>query len=321
MNLWHSNHKNAMISTSQPLTSADRIRIRQPGDASFALGPHVDGGSVERWEPNGYGRGGVYDKIFQGRWDEYDPWESTCRIPVVNDLYEGSGSCSMFRMFQGWLGLSHTGPREGTLMVNPLLQLATAYFLLRPFFELKHQSETLVAGNLTPDSLEADSWRLKSAAEMSTELHGANPGNGQELNDAFHPHLDLSTSMVHIPQIRPGDFVVWHCDTIHAVDKVHNGKGDSSVMYIPVCPTTKANADYMARQRDMFLSGEPAPDFPGGKGESEHIGRPGTEYVAEIGGDEGLRSMGLAKLETKEWEKSEGARKVVEKANRILGLA
>jgi hypothetical protein len=31
--------------------------------------------------------------------------------------------------------MSHTGPNEGTLMVNPLLQLSAAYFLFRPLFE------------------------------------------------------------------------------------------------------------------------------------------------------------------------------------------
>ena len=67
MNLWHSNEEDASISTSQPLSYADRVRIRQPGDTGFALGPHLDGGSVERWEPDGYGRGGVYEKIWQGQ--------------------------------------------------------------------------------------------------------------------------------------------------------------------------------------------------------------------------------------------------------------
>lgn len=237
MKLWHSNDKDALISTSQPLTYADRVRIRQPGDSSFALGPHVDGGSVERWEPDGYGLGGVYDKIFQGKWEEYDPWESSCRIPAVSDLYGGSGSCSMFRMFQGWLGLSHTAPKEGTLMVNPLLQLATAYFLLRPFFEPRNISE-MAGGQLTPGFLSANNWRLKNYAEMPTELHGANPGSGQELNDAFHPHLNLTDSMVHIPKITPGDFVVWHCDSEHFLP-VKEWKADISQQFTPSTRHTK----------------------------------------------------------------------------------
>jgi hypothetical protein len=114
----------------------------------------------------------------------------------------------MFRMFQGWLGLSHTAPNEGTLLVNPLLQLATAYFLLRPFFE---PVKVLEAGR--EEYLQPQNWRLKVGDEVSTALHGASLGHGQELNDALHPHLDLGSSMVHVPKITPGDYVVWHCDS------------------------------------------------------------------------------------------------------------
>lgn len=49
MSHWHSANKSARISTSHPVAYADRLRIRQPGDVGFALGPHVDGGSCERW--------------------------------------------------------------------------------------------------------------------------------------------------------------------------------------------------------------------------------------------------------------------------------
>ncbi len=107
---------------------------------------------------------------------------------------------------------------------------------------------------------------------------------------------------------------------IHAVDKSHAGKGDSSVMYIPVCPTTELNAAYVARQRATFLSGHPAPDFPGGIGESEHIGRPTAEFVAENTKEGGLESMGLAKLKNAAWEDSAGAKEVIRRANRILGF-
>lgn len=213
MNIWHSKNEDALISTSQPLSYADRVRIRQPGDTGFALGPHIDGGSVERWEPDGYGRGGVYDKIFQGKWEEYDPWETSCRIPIISDLYGGAGACSMFRMFQGWLSMSRTGPNEGTLMVNPLLQLSTAYCLLRPFFEPIAQAVTPIAGHYSEDFLNPDNWTQKSDSAMTSELQGANPGHAQELNQVLHPHLDLQKTMVHIPDIKPGDYVVWHCDS------------------------------------------------------------------------------------------------------------
>lgn len=176
-------------------------------------------------------------------------------------------------MAQGWLSMSSTGPCEGTLLVNPLLQLATAYFLLRPFFTPRTQ---LPAANSVPgdpdraqvqEYLAPENWILERP--ISSWLHGANLGRGQELNEHLHPHLDLAQTMVHVPHVRPGDYVVWHCDTIHAVDKVHAGKSDSSVLYIPACPLTEANARYLVRQRECFLKGLPSPDFPGGLGESK----------------------------------------------------
>lgn len=313
MSTWHSADPNALISCSHPTSYADRLRIRTPGDTSFALGPHIDGGSVERWEDNGYGAGHVYDKIFQGRWEEYDPWESSCRIPVESDLYGGAGNCSMFRMFQGWLSTSKTAPGEGTLMVNPILSLSTAYTLLRPFFSPR--TERIHSGR--EEFLDKSNWTLESP--NTSKLQGANPGNGQELNDILHPHLELNNTMVHVPTINPGDYVVWHCDTIHAVDEVHNGAIDSSVMYIPVCPLTEPNAQYLATQRDAFLNGTPGPDFPGGKGESEHVGRASEEFVRENSDVEGVQAFGLGK-----WDENDGLTsgeaQIIRRSNEILGF-
>lgn len=192
-----------LISTSHPLSYADRLRIRQPSDTGFALGPHIDGGSVERWEENGYGLGGVYDAIFRGDWESYDPWEMTSRIPVKSDLYNGAGGCSMYRMFQGWLAMSEAGAGEGHLMVCPMVREATAYLLLRPFFAPKR-------GVDESRYLEADNWALEDP--VSSSLQGAVPANGQELNKVLHPHLRLEDTMVHVPRVRPGDYVAWHCD-------------------------------------------------------------------------------------------------------------
>lgn len=76
MSFWNTGLEDA-ISTEHPVTYADRLRMRQPGDASFALGPHIDGGSCERWEENGYGKGGdgkgVYGTVFSGDWEKWDP--------------------------------------------------------------------------------------------------------------------------------------------------------------------------------------------------------------------------------------------------------
>lgn len=159
---------------------------------------------MERWEPKGYGVGNVYQSIFAGSWQNYDPWEFCGRAVAVTDLYNGAGASSMFRMFQGWLSMSHTGPGEGTLLVNPLLRLSTAYLLTRPFFTPRNTSRNV-------NFLDGSNWVLNE--DPTSELHGAVPGYAQELNDTMHPHLELGKTMVHVPEIKPGDYVVWHCDS------------------------------------------------------------------------------------------------------------
>ena len=42
MSYWHSINPHIPISTQHPISYADRLRMRLPGDAKFALGPHVD---------------------------------------------------------------------------------------------------------------------------------------------------------------------------------------------------------------------------------------------------------------------------------------
>lgn len=180
--------------------------------------------------------------------------------------------------------MSTTSPEEGTLKVNPLLKHATAYFLLRPFFSARNTDET------RPGFLDEDNWILEE--QQSSTLHGSMPSLCQEFNAALHPHLDLEKSMVHIPKVYPGDYVAWHCDTIHAVDKKHSGTTDSSVLYIPSCPTTEKNLEYIARQCKAFEAGTPGPDFPGGIGESNHVGKPHPKDIAEAGGEKGLYAMG-----------------------------
>ncbi|KAH8175107.1 DUF1479 domain protein [Sarocladium implicatum] len=309
--VWRMSDKTSKISLSNPLSYADRLRIRQPGDANFALGPHIDGGSVERWEKEGYGIGDTYEYIFKGDLAKYDPWDASRRVGVQSNLYGHLSACSMFRSWQGWLSMSHSGPGEGTLLVNPLLKLSTAYLLLRPFFKPVNTERG-------PGYLDPSNWRFMGIDAMTSDLQGATPGHGQELNDELHPHLELDTSMVHVPKIKPGDYVAWHCDTIHAVDKVHAGTSDSSVMYIPVCPVTDINAHYLARQRAAFLSGFPGPDFGGGKGESEHVGRPTVETMRERTNDTGMQAMGLERLVPRKGATS-GEIAAVESANAILG--
>ncbi|ETN40882.1 uncharacterized protein HMPREF1541_05162 [Cyphellophora europaea CBS 101466] len=290
--LWHSSNRASQISTTYPLTYADRFRIRRPGDAKFALGPHTDGGSVERWEDPEYSR--VYTEILRGNWEAYDPFDAHHRITATMDMYNGGGACSMFRLFQGWLSMSSTGPGEGTLKVCPFLKHATSYLILRPFFNL--DTNELNLDNSFPNS---------------------NLGAAQEYDPVTHPHLELETTMINVPHVEPGDYVAWHCDTIHAVDKQHRGTSDSSVLYIPACAITARNIDSLKQQRDAAMKYSPPPDFPGAGGEGEQGFHGATNWDAVA--SEAQRAMGYG---SSKWAvtsgMSEGEQAVIERANRTL---
>jgi hypothetical protein len=312
MSLWHSNDRDARVASNFPVSYADRLRVRTPGESTWHLNAHIDGGSVERWEPDGYGRAGTYRAIWDGHWEDYDPWESSSRLKVTSDLYNGAGSCSMFRMFQGWLSMSPVDPSEGTLLLCPMLRLATAYFLLRPFFSPR------VSRAASPSAaafLARDNWSLDFS--QSSVLQGAVPSYTQELNSVLHPHLQLDKSLVRIPRVEPGDYVLWHPDMVYGVDRVTPGTEPATIMYVPACPLTQTNALYLARQRKSFLLGEPSPDFGGGRGEATHHGRPGTQDVSDAGGDEALCAMGLMPFEE---DDASGSHEValVRMANAIL---
>jgi len=289
---WHSSDPSSEISTTYPLSYADRLRIRQPGDAKFALGPHTDGGSVERWEDPEYSR--VYQAMFRGRWEDYDPFDARHRIAANMDLYNGAGACSMFRLFQGWLSMSSTGPGEGTLRVCPLVRHATSYLMLRPFFDI-------MTGKLNLDATFPNSV----------------PGACQEYNPSTHPDLELETTMVSMPHVEPGDYVAWHCDTIHSVDPQHRGRGDSSVLYIPACAMTRSNIEFLNKQRMSALRYSPPPDFPGAGGDGEVGFHKAVDW--DQVGEEGKRAMGLGK---RTWDitqgMSEGERTIIQEGNRAL---
>ena len=59
---------------------------------------------------------------------------------------EGS-KATVFRTYQGWLALSETAPKEGTLQVFPNVILSNAYTILRPFVSPK---EGCSAGSYDP---------------------------------------------------------------------------------------------------------------------------------------------------------------------------
>ncbi|OQE32550.1 hypothetical protein PENFLA_c001G05318 [Penicillium flavigenum] len=285
------------IDLSVPLTYCDRVQIRPPGDKHFGLPPHVDGGGVERWEDPSYNH--VYRKIFQGKWREYNPWDLTGRLDANMNMYEAPGGCSVFRAFQSWLGLSRHGPQEGTLVVHPILQPTTAYWMLRPFFKPTRK------GSL-------DGWKFSlDDEEGGVYLHGANPGTAQEHTPDHHPHLNLGETMIPYPTVEPGDTVFWSADTIHGTETVNAGKNDACVFYIPSVPLTPNNAQYVAQQRDAFLKGVPPPDFPGGLGESQFSDR---AQVGDIQSEAGRVAMGLDPIRPN--GKND---KLVQEINKILG--
>nr|XP_019012115.1 uncharacterized protein I206_02957 [Kwoniella pini CBS 10737]OCF50896.1 hypothetical protein I206_02957 [Kwoniella pini CBS 10737] len=276
---------NEDVSTKVALSYADRLRIRHPGDARFALGPHADGGSVERWEDPNYRK--VYEQILRGNWENFDPWVIQDRVKAEQNMYDGPGSCGVFRAFQGWTSLSSTGPNEGTLRVYPLLKELGAYTMLRPLFREIRPRSTLTQA----DYLHSSNWELDM---QSTSFPGSPLARCQEYNDNTHPHLELNRTMVSMPRVEPGDQAWWHCDMIHSVESTHNGTEPSSVLYIPAVPLTIQNIRYIKDQRINFLKGKPAPDFPGGIGESQFQGR-GLDSDITI--KEGRQAMGLEAFE------------------------
>lgn len=100
--------------------------------------------------------------------------------------------------------------------------------------------------------------------------------------------------MTSVPQVSPGDMVLWHDSIVHAVEAQHQGTGDSSVMYIPAIPLTAANHSYVLQQRKAFLSGRVPFDFPGGEGEANFAGRATEEEIKSL---EARQAMGLAPFE------------------------
>lgn len=290
--MWHSSDPNSWISTSNPLTYGDRLRIRDPGDSKFTLGPHVDGGSLERWEDPEYAR--VYTQILEGNWEQYDAWDARYRLTANMDLYNGAGACSMLRFFQAWLSMSHTKPGEGSLRVCPMINHSTAYTMLRPFFESESSSSTPLLDATFPGSV---------------------PGACQEYNSVTHPHLALESTMVSVPEVAPGDFVAWHCDSLHSVDKEHRGQQDSSVMYIPATPLCDMNVNYLLKQRRAAQSYSPPWDFPGAGGPGES-GFKGAMDWSSLSLD-GQRAMGMGNTP---WEvtssMSRGEKEAIRSANK-----
>lgn len=363
------------ITTNFPIAYADRVLISNRDQTvnetpkpqfSLPIKAQVDGGSVERWEADGYGgrsQRGTYRRIFTGHWEDWDPWDSSTRLNTTSDLYNGASTCSVFRMFQGIFSLGtgerHQEPSSARPGSPPMaicalpLRLVTAYWLLRPFFSPR--KPWVGKGQRAVDFLDPSNWDL--TASQSPILHGAQPCHSQEINALLHPHLLLDRTLVPVPPLRPGDYVLFHPDVAYAMNpslpiptpttaqtppptpqysrisspsysRSQSPASPSSstttpstataLLYVPACPLTQTNALFLARQRKAFLLGFPGPDFAGGGGESFHMGRPGVQEVNEAGGEAALRATGLLAWDEDDATGGEAERLVLAAANGIL---
>lgn len=297
--LWHLSRDDGLFDMSSQVVYADRFRIRHPSlDSEYTLNAHQDSGAIERWEDHDYR--GCYQKVFEGRWEDYDPWNADLRSDAKTDLYDSGKSCTAFRSMQGWISLSHTGTGEGTLRLIPELKLCTAYQLLRPYFILGEQFD-----NETP------------------LFPGATPGSLQFMpTKELHPHMMMEKTMVGIPPVKPGDYVFWHCDLVHEVDKFHPGTRDSSVSYngcVPLCPY---NLENLVKMRQSFKDILPPDDFrlyEHGELEKEHEDHGAKDE--NILSKEGRRALGLEAFDVDEEGLTEGQRNMRRMANERLGFA
>ena len=306
----------------QPPQSADDWITALQSSAGIIA--QVDNGSLERWEPDGYQRGGTYDHVFHGQWEDYDPWESASRVPATMDLYNGYGACTIFRMFQGVLALSTIEP--GMIRLLPSPKLATAYYLLRPFFSARTPAPEVRSGPEWDAYLDPDNWRLER--DPDTIIHGAVPGHAQRITEHWHPHLYLRSSMITLPTLQPGDYIFWHPDLPYHISSNNPGlktpstadNDVSMLVYIPAAPLTQTNALYLARQRKAYQRGHPGPDFDSsGRGSTleDPDVRPGEKVIAESGGTPGLQAMGLAPWELVETRSTTPKVAIREKSPRV----
>ncbi|KAG7913632.1 uncharacterized protein OGAPODRAFT_16706 [Ogataea polymorpha] len=297
--LYKNNDPDALLDMDSQVVYADRLRIRYPGrDSTLPL--HLDSSSIERWEDEQYRD--VYREIFEGRWEDWDPNLIDRRPSANQDLYQGMSSngstCSVFRSFQGWLALSDAKPGEGTIWFLPDLKCVLAYILLRPFFDER--------GNLD----------LSSA-----QFPGATPGSGQFMaNDrAMFPHLQHDKSVVGIPYVKPGDFVLWHADLLHEVDEEHKGDKESSVVYIAHTPLCPYNIETLKDSRECFESGAKPRDFryeyDDGPDESSYEDRGREEHLLSL---EGKQALGLVPFDVNEEGLTPGQIAVRKMANEAM---
>lgn len=297
--LWHAADPSTPIDFDSQVVYPDRFRIRYPSDDAdqFPLPSHLDSGAIERWEDEENRKN--FAAIFEGKWEDWDGWAADFRGAAKTDLYQTGISCSTWRSLQGWLSLSHTNTGEGTLRLLPSLKASVAYIMLRPLFHTGEYNDSLPT------------------------FPGSTPGRTQFFpTPEHHPHLEIEKAIVGIPPVRPGDYVFWHCDLVHGVDQLNQGKNDSSVSYNACNPLTPHNADSLIGTRAAFAKVDVPVDFMRGQGNNER------EYEHEDHGaqrenilsEAGLKAMGMLRFNEDEEGLTPGQKEVRRLANLKLGL-
>ena len=247
--LWrHPNPNLPEFDASVECLYADRIRQREPGDASLGLSPHVDGGSIERWiDPSFYE---VYKDVYFGNLEAFDPFNAHGRVHTRE--IPSPAVCRMFRTYQGWTALTRQGPGDGTLNVVPITR-AMAWVLLRAL----------------QDDVD------------DTDLCGARAGRALGITENHHQML--LDAYVPIPTVEPGDTVWWHPDVIHGVEDQHQGSEYSNVMYIGAAPRCSKNAQFLELLRPAFEQGQSSPDFAPEDYETDFSGRFTIDQLSALG--------------------------------------
>ncbi|KAK0609086.1 Uncharacterized protein DIS24_g12514 [Lasiodiplodia hormozganensis] len=297
--LWHVDDESLPIDMDAQVVYPDRFRIRYPSkDAEYTLPAHLDSGGIERWECPANREN--FRKIFEGTWEGWDGWRADARLEARSDLYGINAACSCWRCMQGWLSLSETGTGEGTLRLLPSLKASVAYIMLRPLFD------------------DEGGW-----SDGEATFPGSEPGNTQFFpSKEWHSALQMEKSIVGIPPVRPGDYVFWHCDLVHEVDRFHPGTRDSSVVYNACNPLTPYNLQSLLRVREAFGKAAVPPDFALYEIVKEHEGQHEDHGARRenILSREGLQAMGLEPFDVDAEGLTEGQRKMRTTANEALGF-
>ena len=295
-----------LLDLDSQVVYADRIRIREPGSVA-SLSMHVDSSSIERWEDDNYRA--TYKEIFEGRWEDWDAFNLDIRAYSTEDMYEDSGACrptvcSSFRTLQGWLALSDNKSGEGTLKVLPNIKLCMAYVMLRPLFWNDPAS-----GNIDDYVIDVE----------TPKFPGAEPSYGQLfLSDDFYPHLKQKETCISIPDVEKGDFVYWHTDIPHEVDKEHNGNGHSSVFYYGLTPLSISNIPVLLDSRKSFMANKSPVDYGTQLTEAQREAEFQGADINNIHNLEGLRSMGLKEFDEFDATASAGQIRIRKLANEAL---